>query len=80
MHEETVKYLRSERNVHLNKLRSGTLQLKMAEKENNFQDKQGVQYCKIRTLLGVAAPNIKSDLDNVYVDSALSYSTVRKQV
>jgi hypothetical protein len=32
----------------------------MAEKENNFQDEQSV-YCKIRALLGVAAPDIKSD-------------------
>lgn len=79
MHEETGKNLRSERNVHLNRLRSGTLQLKMADKGNNFQDEQRA-YCKIRALLGVAAPDIKSDLDNVYGDSALSYATVRRWV
>jgi hypothetical protein len=74
---EHVKYLCSERNVHLNKLQSCTLQLKMAEKENNFQDMLRV-CCKIHTLLGVAATDIKSDLDNVYGDSALSYFTVRR--
>ena len=36
--------------------------VKIADKENNSQDEQK-SYCKIRALLGVAAPDIKSDLD-----------------
>ena len=60
MHEKTGNNLHSEHNVHMHRPRLGTLQLKKAYKENNSQDKQRA-YCKIRTLLGVAAPGIKSD-------------------
>lgn len=51
----------------------------MADKENKFQDEQRA-YCKVRALLGVAAPDIKADLDKVYGDCALSYSTVIRWV
>jgi len=43
-----MENLHSERNVHLSRLRPGTLQLKMADKENNSQDEQRA-YCKIRS-------------------------------
>ena len=45
----------------------------MTDYEDNFQE----EHRECRALLVFAAPNIKSDLAKIYVDSALSYATVR---
>lgn len=50
-----------------------------ANEDASFQTEQRA-YCKVRALLGIAAPDIKADLDIVYGDNALSYATVRRWV
>ena len=49
----------------------------MAENSCNIAEEQRV-YCKVRALLGNNAAEIKNDLDLVYSDKALSYSTIRR--
>ena len=80
VHEEIGINPHSERNVHMNRIRSGTLQLKWQIKRTvlKMSKERIVKYAHCLALLHLIL--IKSDLDKVYGDSALSYATVRRWV
>ena len=51
----------------------------MEENQGDFREEQRA-YCKIRGLLGKNASEIKSELDTVYRENALSYRTAARWV
>ena len=52
---------------------------KMDDNQGDFREEQWA-YCKIRGLLGKSASEIKSELDTLYGENALSYRTVARWV